>query len=202
MSINLFGNDGYQSLPLAGADVRYYADFFTAQEADAYLQTLIETMPWRQDPIWMFGKQVLQPRLVCWVGDPEAVIRYSGIAMQPQAWTESLLAMKAAIERKCEMTFNGVLVNYYRDGQDSMGWHADDEAELGPQPVIPSVSLGASRKFQFRAKAGGPITNISLTHGSLLVMQGDTQANYKHQLPKMPAVQQARLNLTFRKIVK
>jgi alkylated DNA repair dioxygenase AlkB len=135
------------------------------------------------------------------MGDPEAVYRYSNTTFTPKPWLDCILALKIQLEAAAGAPFNSVLLNYYRSGQDAMGWHSDDEPELGPQPVIASVSLGAVRRFLLRAKAGGPSSAIELEHGSLLLMQGDTQENYRHSLPRTARPVQARINLTFRRIV-
>lgn len=149
----------------------------------------------------MFGRVVNSPRLSAWIGDDDAVYRYSGTRFVPHPWTPALLALRDRVAAACGVPFNSVLANLYRDGADRMGWHSDDEPELGARPVIASVSLGAERTFRFRAKTGGEARAIELTHGSLLTMAGDTQRLYKHELPARQRVNRPRMNLTFRHIV-
>jgi len=146
----------------------------------------------------MFGRVVDSPRLSAWIGDEDAVYRYSGTRFVPRPWTPELLALRDRVAAACGVPFNSVLANLYRDGADRMGWHSDDEPELGPRPVIASVSLGAERTFRFRAKAGGETVAIELPHGSLLTMAGDTQRLYRHELPARKRVTGPRINLTFR----
>lgn len=156
---------------------------------------------WSQRPITIFGKQVLQPRLTAWCADPGVEIRYSGISYQPQAWSATLCAIKEVVEALAGVAFNGVLLNRYRDGADSMGWHRDNEPYLGPEPVIASVSLGAERDFKMkhRREAAPPVT-LTLGHGSVLILRGQTQVHWLHSLPKRKRSQTPRINLTFRKI--
>lgn len=146
----------------------------------------------------MFGRMVDSPRLSAWIGDEEATYRYSGVPFAPRSWSSSLLALRDRVAEACGARFNSVLANLYRNGNDRMGWHSDDERELGAAPVIASVSLGAARSFRFRAKAGGDALAIELAHGSLLRMAGDTQRLYKHELPVRKRVAGPRINLTFR----
>lgn len=169
-------------------------------EADALLEGLLDGLPWEVHRIRMFGRVVDSPRLSAWIGDDEATYRYSGTRFAPRPWTPGLLALRDRVAAACDTSFNSVLANLYRDGSDRMGWHSDDEAELGTAPVIASVSLGAERTFRFRAKAGGEPVAIELPHGSLLRMAGQTQRLYKHELPARKRVTGARINLTFRKI--
>jgi alkylated DNA repair dioxygenase AlkB len=163
------------------------------------MQQLIEEISWRQDEIVLFGRPILQPRLVCWMADPGIALRYSGLTIEATSWAEPLTYIKHLIETKTGYRFNGVLLNYYRHGTDSMGWHADDEPELGPDPVIASISLGAERKFQLKPKSGpSAVQTILLEHGSLLLMGTGSQRYYKHQVPKVSRPIGPRINLTFR----
>lgn len=175
-------------------------NFFSELESDRFFTKLLSNLTWRQDPIRMFGKTFNQPRLTAWYGDENKSYRYSGITMNPDGWIPSLLSIKEQIERVAELNFNSVLANLYRDGQDYMSWHSDDERELGRNPLIASVSFGAARRFQFRHKSNKNFAKIetTLTHGSLLIMKGSTQHFWKHQIPKMSKVKTARINLTFR----
>lgn len=187
-------------LPMEDAKVHYYHDFFQIDEANRYFVELKNTLCWSQDEISLFGRRVKIPRLQAWHGDPEAIYRYSKLVMQPKPWTETLRAIKFKIEQQSANKFNSVLANYYRNGQDSMGWHSDDEPELGRQPVIASVSFGATRDFDFRHKRSKQKHRIALTHGSLLIMQGNTQHNWQHGIAKRRADLAGRISLTFRQV--
>jgi len=190
-------------LSLPDADIRYAPVFDMGARAEELLRALIDETPWRQDPIILWGKSMLQPRLIAWYGDPGCVYRYSGLSLVPLPWTERLAALKSHVERAAGYRFNSVLVNYYRDNKDSMGFHSDDEKELGPQPVIASVSLGAERVFVLKSRRDSETRpfRLKLASGSLLLMQGDTQANYKHGIPRQSSVLGSRINLTFRRIL-
>lgn len=173
-------------------------DFFSQFDAMDYFRRLSTELNWQQETIRMFGRDVLQPRLQAWCGD--AVYTYSGLTMHPQAWTPSLLAIKSACEQICDSTFNSVLANQYRNGQDYMGWHQDNEPELGPQPVIASVSLGEERRFVLKHLASKQKMEFNLTPGSLLIMAGTTQQFWTHSVPKTQRPKSARINLTFRTV--
>jgi alkylated DNA repair dioxygenase AlkB len=187
---------------LPGADVTLFLYFFGAEESEALLRELLNNTHWRQDFITICGRQVRLPRLTAWYGDAGRPYTYSGITMRPEQWTPTLLAVKERIEPVSGVTFTSVLLNLYRDGADSVSWHQDDEPELGEQPVIGSVSLGQTRRFQMRHKQRKDIetVNINLENGSYLLMKGSTQRLWKHQLAKSSAPMGARVNLTFRVI--
>jgi alkylated DNA repair dioxygenase AlkB len=191
-----------ERLQMPDAEVYYWPDFFSAEQSATYLQKLIATVAWRQENVKIFGKQILLPRLTAWYGDPGKLYSYSGIQNHPQPWTDILLEIKRAVEVPAKVVFNSVLLNYYRHNQDSMGWHADDEPELGLNPVIASVSLGQARRFNFRHRINKSLPKVSvlLSSGSLLLMQGTTQHFWQHQVPKISAQAGVRLNLTFRVI--
>lgn len=198
MDSDALGRDGY-ALSMPDADVRFYPNFFDESEADRLLGELTQTTLWRQDQIRLFGRWVDQPRLTAWHGDPGCSYTYSGMTMQPQAWTAELLAIKKRIEPVAGVVFNSVLLNYYRTERDSMGWHSDDEKELGENPVIASVNLGATRRFHFKHKhLKEQKVALDLTAGSLLIMAGATQHFWLHQLPKSARTLDPRINLTFR----
>ena len=188
---------------LKDATVSYGAQYIPSEWADHIFVQLREELIWEQKPIKIFGKEMLQPRLVAWYGDPGITYTYSGLTLQAHPWHSTLWEIKQTLENTLSTQFNSVLCNLYRDGQDSMGWHADDEPELGPNPVIASLSFGASRMFHLRHKTDLdlPTAKIALEHGSLLVMGGDTQTFWKHQLPKTRRTIGPRINLTFRKIL-
>ncbi len=190
-----------EQLAMPDAEVYLDREFFTADESDTLLADLTAHIAWEQKAIQFMGKHVMQPRLIAWYGDEGKSYRYSGLTVQPLAWTPTLLMMKARVEAVAAMTFNSVLLNLYRDGQDSVGWHSDDEPELGTNPVIASVSLGATRNFQFKHKHEPDLKlSVELTHGCLLLMRGTTQHFWKHQIPKTKKVSAPRINLTFRVI--
>ncbi|MGU7778816.1 alpha-ketoglutarate-dependent dioxygenase AlkB family protein [Burkholderia sp. PU8-34] len=179
-------------------DVDWFPDWLPPGQADRVLAALTGEVAWRQDAIRTPRGRIPLPRLTAWQGDPDAVYVYSGIRNEPAPWTPAVLELKRAAEAACGVRFNSVLLNRYRNGQDGMGWHADNEAALGDTPVIASVSLGAMRVFDLRHRATGVTHAYRLTHGSLLVMRGRTQAEWQHRVPKAPAVQGERINLTFR----
>ena len=190
-----------QLLSMPDAEVYLANGFFSPAESDKLLADLIANIAWEQKAINIMGKQVMQPRLIAWYGDAGKSYRYSGLTVHPLPWTPVLLDMKARVEAAANVTFNTVLLNLYRDGQDSVGWHSDDEPELGTNPVIASVSLGAARTFQFKHKQNPDLKqSVELTHGSLLLMRGTTQHYWKHQIPKTKKPLGARINLTFRVI--
>jgi alkylated DNA repair dioxygenase AlkB len=193
--------DSINLLPFDG-EARLFSHVFTRKESDHYLIELQKNIAWKQEPIKMFGKEVMQPRLTAWYGDPDKAYSYSGITMKPLQWTDTLLKIKEKAEYISGHKFNSVLLNFYRNEQDSMGWHRDNEKELGTDPVIASVSFGAERKFQFRHyKNQKTVISFELGHGSLLLMSGVTQNNWQHRLPKSGLVQKPRINLTFRNII-
>jgi len=185
------------------AEVYFWPQFFAAQERSRYWQELTSTVAWQQDKIKMFGKELLLPRLTAWYGDSGKSYSYSGLHLKPLAWLPVLLTLKETLVQVTGIAFNSVLLNYYRTGQDSMGWHSDDEPELGPNPVIASISFGETRRFYFRHKYNTtlPKQKIDLLPGSLLLMQGPTQHYWQHQIPKMAKVPGDRINLTFRVII-
>ncbi|CAB3707879.1 alpha-ketoglutarate-dependent dioxygenase AlkB family protein [Paraburkholderia rhynchosiae] len=188
--------DLFDDLP--APDVDWYPEWLAPATAEQFLAQLIDEVEWRQDTIGTPGGRVALPRLTAWQGDPEAVYVYSGIRNLPQPWTPAVAKLKAAAEATCDARFNSVLLNRYRSGTDSMGWHADREPELGSHPVIASVSLGAARSFDLRHNRTGVVQSFSLKGGSLLVMKGKTQAEWRHRVPKEPRVTGERINLTFR----
>jgi alkylated DNA repair dioxygenase AlkB len=175
--------------------------FYDQPEADRLFAGFYERLAWREETIQIFGKACKVPRLMCWYGDADAVYRYSGVEHQPLPWTSELSAVKAQIEQFGGYAFNSVLANLYRDGGDSMGYHADNEKELGVNPVIASLSLGDSRLFKLHHKKRRENLDIVLEHGDLLVMAGVLQHHWVHALPKTRQVKHPRINLTFRKIL-
>lgn len=190
-----------QTLPMPDADVRLYHDFFTPAESDRLFQSLKDEIAWKQEHARFGGKAVPLPRLTAWYGDAGKSYSYSAITVHPAPWTAPLIEIKTRVEAVADTTFNSVLLNYYRDGQDSVAWHSDDEHELGLNPVIASVSFGAARDFQFKHKSDADLREkVTLTHGSLMLMAGATQHFWKHQIPKTKKPLDGRINLTFRVI--
>jgi alkylated DNA repair dioxygenase AlkB len=198
----LFGNGSpqWQALPvLPGAELRLATGLF-ADPAALFAQ-LRDEIAWEQHHLTIFGRRVASPRQSLWVGDTDAVYTYSGTRFTPHAWTPTLTQLRKRVEALCAQPFNSVLCNLYRDGRDSMGAHSDDEPELGPEPTIASLSFGAARRFRLRHKRDAHVQlALELPSGSLLVMAGATQRNYRHDLPRALRVHEARINLTFRQI--
>lgn len=176
-------------------------DFITAATAQQLFALLRSELDWHEEYIKIYGKQQLVPRLVCWHGDEQAVYRYSGVDHFPLPWTPTLITLKQKLQQYTGHTFNSVLGNLYRDGKDSMGWHADNEKELGEQPYIASISLGETRLFKARHKNSRQQVKIPLESGSLLVMSGKFQQYWQHCIPKSSRAMGPRINLTFRHIV-
>jgi alkylated DNA repair dioxygenase AlkB len=188
-------------LPLEDADVRFWTAAFAEIEASQFFNELLAGIPWQQERVLIFGQQRLVPRLVAWHGDPGACYTYSGTRHVPQPWTPTLERIRERVGGLTGHSFNAVLLNLYRDGRDGMGWHADDEPELGHDPVIASVSLGASRRFCMRhRRRKDQKLDLSLPNGSLLLMSGATQRYWVHAVPKTAVPVGKRINLTFRQV--
>ena len=186
---------------LPDAEIRYVPHFLPVSLANTYFDDLFHHIPWRQDPITVFGKTHLQPRLTSLHAHTLDSYSYSGIVMTPQSMTQTLQCIENRIYQLCDESFTTVLLNLYRDGKDSNGWHADDEVELGKNPVIASLSLGAPRFFHLRHNQDPKQRyKLLLEHGSLLLMGGETQHHWKHQVAKTAKKVGPRINLTFRKI--
>lgn len=175
--------------------------FYPREQADDYFQRLRERLIWQSEKLFIFGRWIAVPRLLAWYGDSDAHYRYSGVDHPPLPWTEELSNLRRDMEHYCGQAFNSVLANLYRDGSDSMGCHADDEKELGINPLIASLSFGDSRLLRFRHPASGNKIDIELAHGDLLIMAGELQHHWRHELPKTRHPKHARINLTFRRIV-
>lgn len=184
---------------LPNAEIEYYPNFFDAEKSKMLFEKLLNEIPWQQDNITVFGKTHPQPRLTCLFGNEGKPYTYSNIVMQPHHWNPLLMFIKNEIEEVCLENFTTVLLNLYRDGKDSNGWHADNEKELGRNPVIASVSFGAERSFHLQHNTiSDAKLKITLENGSLLLMKGETQHFWKHQIPKTAKTLQPRINLTFR----
>lgn len=191
-----------ERLPIPDAEVYYLPFLPLGRPAEAVMRHLIEEVPWRAQEIVVFGQKIMQPRLTAWYGDPGCAYAYSGIRLEPMPWSAMLREVKARIEVVAGENFNSVLLNYYRDAQDSIGFHSDDEPELGPRPVIASLSLGAERVFVMKHKTERkrPPVRLTLASGSLLLMKGETQRHWRHGVPKETRPCGSRINLTFRRI--
>lgn len=196
-------SDGWQRLALAGGEVAYCRNWLQAEVANALLRAVRDEVAWAQHHVRLFGRMLPSPRLSAWIGDAGAAYTYSRVRHEPLPWTPSLLDLRSRLRTQFGVDFNSVLANLYRDGRDSMGWHADDEPELGPAPVIASVSLGATRQFRFRSRdpEKPESLKVALEHGSLLWMAGATQQRYQHAIDKTCAAVGERINLTFRVVV-
>jgi alkylated DNA repair dioxygenase AlkB len=179
--------------------VEVYRDFFTKEESDRLLEHLIEETQWQQDSMKFYGKTVNLPRLTAWYGASMKEYSYSGIDMKPRPWSPELLFIKERVEWQAGIRFTSVLLNYYRNGNDSVSWHRDKEKVLRANPVIASVSFGAARTFKFRhVDDHRLVRSIELTHGMYLLMKGETQHKWEHTIPKSAKVTQPRVSLTFR----
>jgi len=181
--------------------VRIETDFFNQFDSNELLNNLISDLPWESMVIKMFGKDITIPRLQCWIGDRGCDYKYSGKKLNRKDWTKDLIMIREKIYKDLNIDFNSVLINYYRDGKDSMGWHADDEKELGPSPTIASISFGSERDLVFRNKISKEIISIPQTHGCLILIDGKTQKNWQHSIKKTRKVIGPRINLTFRNII-
>jgi alkylated DNA repair dioxygenase AlkB len=188
--------------PASNAELLYRSRLEVGTPTEALLNELIEQTPWRADSVLLRGKSYPQPRLTAWYGDEDARYEYSGLELAPLPWTPRLLAIRASVEKAAGSRFNSVLLNYYRNERDSMGMHSDDEPELGPEPVIASLSLGETRTlvFRHRSERSRKSLRIELGDGSLLLMRGASQRNWKHGIAKERRACGARVNLTFRRI--
>lgn len=190
-------NQGLELIELKDGELRFQPNFYSPKESQSLFEQL-EQLAWQQQAIRMFGQSVLQPRLQFWCGDK--AYHYSGLTLPRSPWPPCLLTIKSQIEQVSGHRFNSVLGNLYRNGQDYMGWHSDDEPELGTNPVIASLSLGQTRRFLLRHKQSGEKRELALADGSLLIMAGATQHYWLHQVAKTQRPCEARINLTFRYI--
>lgn len=192
----------WEVLTLPDGEARLLHGFIKDPEAALLFRALRDRVAWRQDTIVVYGREHPLPRLQQWYGDEGLTYTWSGISMSPEPWSAELRGLKNRVDVVSKNVFNTVLLNFYRDGKDAVAWHTDDEPELGPEPIIASVSLGAERDFvmRHRHRRDVPDQHIPLPHGSLLLMSGATQKNWLHSLPKRRGVMEARINLTFRRV--
>ncbi len=202
----------YKVFPATGENVKFYKSFFSINESDNLFRRIDSEVDWQQEQITLYGKTHNLPRKTAWYGDVNKSYKYSGIEVKSKPWTPSLIEIKERIESEFNFKFNSVLLNKYRDGNDHVSWHSDDEPELGLNPVIASVSLGGERVFKLKHKSHKEYKanniqknlyniDVGLNHGSLLIMQGDTQVNWIHNIPKTTKAVAPRINLTFRRIL-
>lgn len=199
--MDLLFNSEPLTLSLPDAEIIYYPKFFDKEQADQIYAELLQEIAWQQDNITVFGKTHPQPRLTALYGNEGKPYSYSNITMQPHPWNTLLQKIKYHIETTTECQFTTLFLNQYRDGKDSNGWHADNEKELGTNPIIASLSFGAERVFQLKHNTiADAKKSIVLEHGSLLLMKGSTQHFWKHQIPKTAKPIGNRINLTFRSI--
>jgi len=196
---SLFSDKTPQQLQLPDADITYFPNFISTPKATQIFETLQQETPWQQDDIKVFGKVYAQPRLTALYGTNQKSYSYSSIEMIPHALTPTLANLKRIIDETCQANFTTLLLNYYRDGKDSNGWHADNEKELGKNPMIASLSFGQERFFHLKHRTNKTLKHkLLLQHGSLLLMKGETQQHWLHQIPKTAKQIQGRINITFR----
>ena len=189
-------------LDLPDAVFEYYPHFLPLETANNFFKILLNEIPWQQDDICVFGKNYPQPRLTALFGNEGKSYKYSNIIMNPHPWNAPLLYLKQLVEQQCHHKFTTILLNLYRNERDSNGWHADNEKELGRDPIIASLSFGEERTFQIKHNSKKDTKqNIVLKHGSLILMKEGSQIHYKHQIPKATSSKKARINLTFRTIL-
>lgn len=181
--------------------VNYYGKILAYQEANQYLDLLMQNILWKNDEVILFGKHIVTKRKTAWYGDSDYLYAYSNITKQALPWTKELSGLKQMVEEFAGVKFNSCLLNLYHNGNEGMGWHSDDEKSLGKNNTIASLSFGAERKFLFKHKQTRQIISFVLEHGSLLIMKAATQRNWLHSLPKSKNIVQPRINLTFRTIV-
>jgi alkylated DNA repair dioxygenase AlkB len=196
--IDLFTEYGSNLLPYDG-EVNYYGRLLT--NADHYLSALLEKIPWKNDQVFVNGTLRSTKRKVAWYGDDQYAYTYSGVTRQALIWSDELLELKEKVETKLGVSFNSCLLNLYSNGAEGMAWHSDNEAALGKNTTIASVSLGAERRFMLKHKTDNRVISVSLEHGSLLVMKGETQSHWLHSVPTALKITKPRINLTFRTIV-
>ncbi len=199
--MSLFKFDQNLNILPSDGEVYYFGSVLQHQQAEAYLDRLFNTIAWKNDEVIIYGKHIVTARKAAWYGDKRYSYTYSNTTKQALAWTPELLELKTLVEKQSQVSFNSCLLNLYHSGAEGMAWHSDNEATLGKNPVIASLSLGAERKFSFKHKATKQTVSIELEHSSLLVMKGATQSHWLHSLPKTVKISEPRINLTFRNII-
>ena len=181
-------------------DFSYFPKYLDNSSADKLFETLLERNQWEREILKIYGKSISAPRLTSWFSDPMVSYRYSGKKRIGKPFTPELFQLRQILNARLNVHFNFVLANFYRDGKDYVGWHADDEPDLGSRPLIASISLGESRRFRVRHNSRKVTESIDLVHGSLLIMRGQSQSHFKHCLAKTKRLVNSRINLTFRTI--
>lgn len=198
VKVDLFNASSTKNLLPFDGEVMYWPNFIKYDDAKFYFEYYQNTLAWKSDKIKIYGKTYITKRQVAWMGDAD--YGYSGNIHPKQSWDSQTFDLKLTLEKKLSTSFNGCLFNLYPSGNEGMGWHADDEKELGIHPIIASLSLGAIRKFRFKHREKKVVIDQILEPGSLLVMQGKTQTHWLHELPKTKKVFHPRINLTFRRV--
>lgn len=198
--MNLFDEYCINNILPKDGIVSYYPDIIKNDKADRYFDLLLKNICWKNDEVIVFGKHIVTPRKVAWYGDSDFLYTYSNVPKKALVWTHELLELKKIVEDVTKTGFNSCLLNLYRNGDDSISWHSDDEKSLGKNTIIASLSFGAERKFLFRHKQTKQTISVILEHGSLLVMKERTQDDWLHSLPKSRKITKSRINLTFRTI--
>jgi alkylated DNA repair dioxygenase AlkB len=192
---------GQNILPKDG-EVYYIPKLFSKEKSVEYLSQLMNEIQWKQEPVKIFGREIMQPRLTAWYGDSDKPYTYSGLTMEANEWTPVLKEIKSVADEYSGSVSSSALLNLYRDGNDGLGWHRDNEKVLGPAPVIASLSFGEERLFQLRNYANKKqVITLVLEHGSLVIMKGSTQRNWQHRIPKTKKLKGPRVNVTFREVL-
>lgn len=199
--LDLFNQDPLQNLLPYQGDVRYHGPIFSIDEANSFMHYLLNQIEWQNDEAYIFGKHIITKRKVAWYGDSAFNYTYSNATKVALNWTPELLRIKSKIEKITGFTFNSCLLNLYHTGDEGMAWHSDNEKSLGKNTKIASISFGAERKFSFKHKTTKEKIDTFLAHGSLLMMQGETQTHWLHRLPPTKKVHVPRINLTFRTFI-
>lgn len=199
--MDLFGNDPSTNLLPHDGTVNYFGPILSMAETQAYYETLLRSIPWKNDEVVIYGKHIITARKVAWYGDSDFSYTYSGTTKQALVWTPELGALKSIVEKLTDTVFNSCLLNLYHDGSEGMSWHSDDEKSLGKDSSIASVSFGAEREFRLKHKRTDEKISVLLESGSLLVMKGATQSHWLHCIPKSMKIKSPRINLTFRTMV-
>jgi alkylated DNA repair dioxygenase AlkB len=189
-----------QHFVLPQAELLFWPKWLSPEQAERCYQQLAQQLNWQQPAIKIFGKAVPIPRQQVWMGDAHCSYKYSGVLFEPEPWHPLVRQLTDWVNQLCQTHFNSVLLNWYSDGQQHMGWHSDDEPELGENPKIASLSLGQQRFFDLKHKGLGTQLKLELGHGSLLLMAGKCQQYWQHRVPKMASATEGRINLTFREI--
>ncbi|MGP9765730.1 alpha-ketoglutarate-dependent dioxygenase AlkB family protein [Halomonas sp. AOP13-D3-9] len=200
--MDLFENDGMKLVNLLPQDgeAYYYGEILVAETADRYLDQCINELHWEHDRAFIYGKEIVTKRKIAWYADEPVAYTYSGYTKRALVWPGCLREIKQRVESHCGEVFNSCLGNFYSSGEEGMSWHSDAEKDLVENGVIGALSLGGERKFSFKHRHTGESVSLTLGHGSLLVMKGNTQKNWLHSLPKTKKVVEPRVSLTFRQM--